>query len=279
MMHTKNNMSTATSTEGDAVSLRQLINHVCSNINAPQALSLNVPLHDLILNELMLVTLDAESQKDCELLIMSRTDTPTTAELITYLEGRCRALELIQKLQAVKTISTPHGSTHPTGNKVSKISHTYAATQVQCSLCNNSHGLFKCDKFLEMQPRQRLSYVKQSKLCFSCLQPFTKAHTCSKQMCQECHKRHHTLLHIDKQHQPKNYTGSTLNNPPADVRGATSTDFAMDEKGTPTEEVNSYCFMQANTKSHVLLATAIVEVMNKPGQFIPSSTAARRLTS
>jgi hypothetical protein len=63
--------------------------------------------------------------------------------------------------------------------------------------------------------------------------------------------------------------GSTSNDPPADVRGATSTDSATDAKGTPTEEVNSYCFMKANTKSHVLLATAIVEVMNKAGQFIP----------
>jgi hypothetical protein len=53
------------------------------------------------------------------------------------------------------------------------------------------------------------------------------------------------------------------------VRGATSTDSATDAKGTPTEEVKSYSLMKANTKSHVLLATAIVEVMNKAGQFIP----------
>jgi hypothetical protein len=132
-------MSGAKVKKEDAVSLRQLINHVCSNINALQALSLNVPLHDLILNQLMLVTLDAESQNEWELLTTLRTDSPTTAELITFLESRCRALELIQTLQAVKTTSAPSGSLHATGHKVSKTSHTYVATQLQCSLCSGSH--------------------------------------------------------------------------------------------------------------------------------------------
>jgi hypothetical protein len=124
----------------------------------------------------MLVTLDAESQKEWELLITSRTDTPTTAELITYLESRCGALELIQTLQALKTTSTPHVSTHPTGNKISKTSHTYVVTQVQRSLCNDSHRLFKCNKFLEMQQRQRLSYVKQPS-CVSIVCKHSPRHT------------------------------------------------------------------------------------------------------
>jgi hypothetical protein len=36
-------------------------------------------------------------------------------------------------------------------------------------LCNESHRLFKCDKFLNTQPRQWLKHVKQSNLCFNCL--------------------------------------------------------------------------------------------------------------
>jgi diphosphomevalonate decarboxylase len=79
---------------GDASSLRQLINHVSSHINALQALSLNVPIQDLMLNHLMLATLDTETQREWELIMASRTDTPTTAELVTFLESRCRALEL-----------------------------------------------------------------------------------------------------------------------------------------------------------------------------------------
>jgi len=48
--------------KGNASSLRQLINHVSSHMNALQALSLNVPVQDLMLNHLMLATLDTETQ-------------------------------------------------------------------------------------------------------------------------------------------------------------------------------------------------------------------------
>ena len=48
--------------KGDASSLRQLINHVSSHMNTLQALSLNVPIQDLMLNHLMLATLETETQ-------------------------------------------------------------------------------------------------------------------------------------------------------------------------------------------------------------------------
>jgi hypothetical protein len=168
--------------KGDASSLCQLINHVSSHMNALQALSLNVPVQDLMLNHLMLATLDAETQREWELITVSRADTPTTAELFTFLESRCWALKLIQTTQSLKTTSTPQSS-HSTGSKVSKPSYFNIATQLQCSLCNKSHKLFKCGRFLKIQPKQRLNYAKQVGLCFNCLQQFTKTHTCSKQVC------------------------------------------------------------------------------------------------
>jgi len=49
-------------------------------MNALQALSLNVPVQDLMLNHLMLATLDLETQREWELITASRADNPTTAE-------------------------------------------------------------------------------------------------------------------------------------------------------------------------------------------------------
>jgi len=85
-------MSNAPSRKGDASSLRQLINHVSSHMNASEALSFNVPVQDLMLNHLMLDTLDPETQQEWELITASGPDTPTTAELVTFLELRRRAL-------------------------------------------------------------------------------------------------------------------------------------------------------------------------------------------
>ena len=61
MMHAKLLCQFPTVKKGDVPSLRQIINHVSSHMNALQALSLNVPVQDLMLNHLMLATLDAET--------------------------------------------------------------------------------------------------------------------------------------------------------------------------------------------------------------------------
>jgi hypothetical protein len=108
-----------------------------------------------------------------------------------------------------------------------------------------------------MQPKQRLNYAKQSKLCLNCLEIFSNYHPCSKQMCKECHKRYHTLLHIDKQEQTSN-KGSTENH-----------NQCASTKGTTIAEVNTYCSLKGKATNHILLATAIVEIQNKSAQYIP----------
>ena len=212
MMHAKHLYQIPQVWKGDASSLRQLINHLSSHMNALQALSLNVPVQDLMLFHLMLATLDPEKQREWELITASRADTPTTAVLVTFLESRCRDFELLQTPQLQKVV---HKISHPSqsiGKKVSK-SYSNVVTQLQCSLCNGSHRLFKCDKFLKMQAKQRFNHAKQSGLCVNCQQPSTRNHICSKQVCRQCHKRHHTLLHIDRQYQSINDKWSVTNAP------------------------------------------------------------------
>jgi hypothetical protein len=67
--------------KGCASSLRYLINHVSSHINALQALSLNIPMHDKILNHLMLSTLGAEKHKVWEMHTVAHQDIPLTTEV------------------------------------------------------------------------------------------------------------------------------------------------------------------------------------------------------
>jgi hypothetical protein len=201
MMHAKHLCQMPQVRKGDASSLRQLINHVSSHMNVLQALTLNVPTQDLMLNNLTLATIDSETQREWELITASRADTPTTAELITFLESRCRALELLQTTQSLKAGTTTPRSSHSIRNKVTKTSYSNIATQLQCSLCNGSHRLFECDKFLKMQAKQRYNYAKQSRLCFNCLQPYTKHHICSTQVCRQCHNKHYTCyIWPDKLH-------------------------------------------------------------------------------
>jgi len=168
MMHAKHLCQMPQVKKGDATSLRQLINHVSSHMNVLQALTLNVPTQDLILNHLMLATLDPDT-REWELNTASCADTPTTADFITFLESRCRAFKLLQTTQSLKADTlTPHPS-QSAGTKISKPVYCNVATQLQCSLCNRSHRLFHCDKFLKMQEKQRFNFAKQLRLCFNCL--------------------------------------------------------------------------------------------------------------
>ena len=182
-------MPNATSQKrGDASSLCQLINHMSSHINAIQALSVIVPVQDLMLNHLALVTLDAETRREWELITASQADIPTTTELISFLELRCRALELIQSTQSLKVTTAPSRPSSLT-TKVSKSSYSHLATQVQCPLCKEPHRLFECSKFTRMPPRQRKDYVRQIRACYNCFKPFSTSHICSKYTCHVCNKR------------------------------------------------------------------------------------------
>ena len=105
-------------------------------MNALQALLLNMPVQDLMLNHLMLATLDAETQREWELITASHADAPTTAELVTFLESRCRALELLKTTQSLKTTPVTVHTSQSTGSKISKPSYSNVATQLHCPLCN-----------------------------------------------------------------------------------------------------------------------------------------------
>ena len=75
-------------------------------------------------------------------------------------------------------------------------------------------------------------------------------------MCRKCNKRHHTLIHLDTQNQANRDSGSTTNNKLSNIR---------DSK---VAEVNTYHTLKGKSRNHVLLATAIVEVKNKSGQYM-----------
>jgi hypothetical protein len=139
-------------------SLRQLINYVSSHMNALQVLSVNVPFQDTMLNHFMLATLDAATRA-WELITASRVHTPT-AEIITFLDSRCRSLEPLEATQSVKALTAPSRTSQSSSSKVSTPVYSNVETQVQCPLCNGSHRMFKCDKFIKLQPTQHFTQAK-----------------------------------------------------------------------------------------------------------------------
>jgi len=192
--------------------------------------------------------LDPETQLEWELITASRIDIPSTTELRTFLGSRCKSLEMLQLTQTLKMSTSTLRSSHPVGNNVSKPSYTHVAKKLQCALCKDSHRLFKCDKFLRMEVEQRLNHVKQSKLCFNCLQTFVKNHTCSKQVCYHCNKKHHTLLHLNVQSR-QNSRGPTNHNAPTNVKGPlTNSKSTVHEQSNALQKLVRTAHLRANHK-------------------------------
>jgi hypothetical protein len=120
--------------------MRQANNHVSSHLNALQALSLNVPIHDLMVNNLLLATMDPDAQKEFEIFASTREEPPTTSELKTFLEILCKAFELIQHTQSPSSIPVSSWqSTRPTTSSSYKVgkrkSYSNVATHLECTMC------------------------------------------------------------------------------------------------------------------------------------------------
>lgn len=62
-----------------------------------------------------------------------------------------------------------------------------------CPMCSADHGLFRCDKFLAMKLVSRLEYVRQARLCTSCLRVGHAVEACPKPQygCRNCTGEHH----------------------------------------------------------------------------------------
>jgi len=71
--------------------------------------------------------------------------------------------------------------------------------------------------------------------------------------------RNIVLCYADRQNQTTNDKGTTSNLP-------------ANAKGTTNAEVNTYCSFKGKPRNHILLATAIIEVRNKSGQYVPCRT-------
>ena len=82
---------------------------------------------------------------------------------------------------------------------VSKPVHVFNAKVCVC--CSGSHKLEDCHNFKQMSLENRLSLVREKRMCDNCFYPYHYARGCmSKAACTHdgCGKKHHTLLHFSQ---------------------------------------------------------------------------------
>ncbi|CAG9138368.1 unnamed protein product [Plutella xylostella] len=219
---------------------------------------------DVIIIHVVTSKLDSETRKMWEHRVglqaeKSNDDLPTWPQLTEFLETRFRALEMMN--QSAPNINR---SQH-----VEKIQHSYQPTkpksfysavqQNKCTMCSGSHNLYQCKQFNHLNPQERSSYVQEQRLCFNCLSPAHSVRGCHQATCcRRCGRRHHTLLHFERQGLTSHHQEPNIEN---EVKSATENLAASDSE---TKIVANFA-REKLPEHQVLLATASVNVKSNNG--------------
>jgi hypothetical protein len=122
-----------------ATDLRAVINQFQSSLNAVKALDLGIPLHEVLLPQILIDHVDGLPSKQWEMKAVTQGVTELE-ELIKFLEGKCQAPELIRASQQLR-------ATNSNSSMSKQTKHAYVATHNSCVLCEDSHPLYRCKQF------------------------------------------------------------------------------------------------------------------------------------
>lgn len=244
-----------------AKDLRVLLNTFSESLAVLNALNFNTDAWDFLLFYILLGKLDIETRTNFEIQTDS-SKIPEYKELYNFVEIKCKALESVQHLNIPKNkVASPSKEKYfnrnigKAGNTFSLQTNVQYDSRVKCYFCKGSHTLNKCPEFTSKSPKDRVSFVKQNKLCLNCLHHSHSLQNCTSSFkCRTCNGRHHSLIHVSKNN-PELSRSKIENNIP-------STSITENNSISSTLSGNTY-----SNCSTVLLATAAVDIRDRYGSF------------
>lgn len=71
--------------------------------------------------------------------------------------------------------------------------------EILCPLCERSHSIRKCRRFLTLPVKDKLEIVFNENICKNCLSVSQRSARCCpcEEVCLKCQKDHHTILHYE----------------------------------------------------------------------------------
>lgn len=175
-----------------ADSLKQLVDTTNECLAAVQSYGISTTSWSCILVLLLSRKLDNNSIKHWEEYIQGSRDVPLLDTFFHYLDMRINVLETVYSVnQAPKPVNS-----HPNVQQKPKQRVMLSTEPTQtCVFCQANHASHKCTILGEKPVAERRQLVKDSNLCFNCLQPHFIAACTQKTTCRVCKRKHHTLLH------------------------------------------------------------------------------------
>lgn len=247
-----------------ASDIKHLLDTTSSCLKSLTNMGIDTTSWDVIIIHLVTSKLDSETRKMWEHRVglqaeKSNDDLPTWPQLTEFLETRFRALEMMNQsapnINRSQHMEKTQHSYQPTKPK----SFHSAVQQNKCTMCSGSHNLYQCKQFNHLNPQERSSYVQEQRLCFNCLSPAHSVRGCHQATCcRRCGRRHHTLLHFERQGLTSDHQEPNIEN---EVKRATESLPASDSE---TRMVANFA-REKLPEHQVLLATASVNVKSNNG--------------
>ncbi|XP_060858122.1 uncharacterized protein LOC132935520 [Metopolophium dirhodum] len=245
-----------------AKDLQALHAHVSTHVAALKALDQPTEHWDAWLVTIIVSRLDSATSHGWQLR-QHNTQLPKYCDLEQFLASRCIAFESSEATSGpIRDIRTTlAGETAKKSNAKNVFPETRrslvaSSNTVSCQYCTDAHKLYHCEKFKAATINTRLSFVQEKRMCFNCLTPGHMANVCrSTYSCRTCNRKHHSLLHQERQQQiPEK---EQLENKQPDISQQLSTSGVVVSAPVPVNTTAE--------NSHVFLATALVMVQDKNG--------------
>ncbi|XP_028163489.1 uncharacterized protein LOC114355033 isoform X2 [Ostrinia furnacalis] len=221
--------------------LRYIVDITNKNLRALATLDQPTEHWDTLIIYMMSTKLDSTSNREWEEFRNNRSDPPTLDIFLTFLSNRADLLETLEETRNKGKIDQA-----PTTRAKSFIVSSSKPKSHCCPLCQKEHQLFSCDSFRRLPVETRILKVKEYKVCQNCLRPGHNESRCKLSHCKYCNIKHNTLLHKGSPQETVSHDSIVLSANSSQHKNC----------------VNNTC--------HILLSTALVNVIDKRGKSHPA---------
>lgn len=229
--------------------LKDLLDTTNQCLSSLSNLKIDTTTWDSIIVHIVVSKLDNETHKAWEQSLGSSTELPTYKNLTSFLEGRFRAMEMVQATQKKekKEFMFQQPAIAP---KMKNLRSFTTEIDTECSYCKKSHYICHCTEFAQLDVDQRKDFVRNNNLCFNCLVKGHSIRNCRQvTTCRTCNRKHHTLLHYQ-----------TITAKPLTTETPTEPDDPQSSQLTSLKVSLS--------DNQVILATAQIGVMDSSGSLV-----------
>ncbi|XP_046145702.1 uncharacterized protein LOC123989029 [Osmia bicornis bicornis] len=173
--------------------LQNFIDDASNNLSTLKTLGEPVETWDFIIVSLLVRKLDVVTSREWRDRLAISIERLTFKHFVEFIEERSKTLE-VSEMQGTmegndcRVKAGIRGAVRSTTHVIS--------TSMQCPACQDSHPLYTCKPFKELDHKQKRLIIQKTGRCYNCLATGHRVQNCTRKRCQICDKLHHTLLHI-----------------------------------------------------------------------------------